>query len=51
MSVFSKVPCACGGILQGMGWWPHLLLNIFFLALTILIIRHSNRKEVIAGRI
>jgi len=50
MKAFSHIPCACGGILRGMGWWPHLLLNIFFLALTILIIRLPDRKEVLASK-
>lgn len=30
--IFGYVPCACGGFLEGMGWWVHFLLN---LALTI----------------
>lgn len=49
LKIFKQIPCACGGILQGMGWGPHLVLNIFFLALTILIMKKPVREEVLTG--
>jgi len=30
---FGYVPCACGGFLEGMGWWPHVVFNLVFTAL------------------
>ncbi len=29
------VPCACGGALQSLGWWEHLVFNVVFLLLTV----------------
>jgi putative oxidoreductase len=35
LHVFGRVPCSCGGVLQKMGWVPHLFFNLFFLLLTV----------------
>jgi putative oxidoreductase len=32
---FKYVPCSCGGILEHMGWLPHLFFNLFFLLITL----------------
>jgi hypothetical protein len=42
---FRHVPCSCGGVLEHMGWTVHLFFNLFFLALTLITIYISNRKE------
>jgi len=26
--IFGYTPCACGGLLEGMGWWEHFLFNL-----------------------
>lgn len=44
--VFSRVPCSCGGILEHLGWWPHLFFNLFFLILTSATIWALKRKEL-----
>lgn len=31
---WDHVPCACGGIISWLGWWPHLWFNIFFIAVS-----------------
>ena len=33
--IFGRIPCSCGGVLNNMGWWEHLLFNLFFLGLGI----------------
>jgi uncharacterized membrane protein YphA (DoxX/SURF4 family) len=30
-----KLPCACGGVLDSLGWRDHLIFNIFFTVLTL----------------
>jgi len=47
---FSSIPCTCGGILQKMGWKPHLVFNIFYLAVTMTAIILNQKKEVAASR-
>jgi len=39
-----RVPCSCGGILGKLKWGPHLLLNVFFLLVTLASI-YLERKE------
>ncbi|MDB5145965.1 MAG: hypothetical protein JWQ66_4680 [Mucilaginibacter sp.] len=45
---WSWVPCSCGGILGGLSWGPHLVLNVVFLLLTIVAI-YLETKERRAG--
>ena len=33
--IFGRIPCSCGGVLNNIGWWEHLLFNLFFLGLGI----------------
>ena len=42
---FSRLPCACGGILSGMGWGAHLIFNSIFLIISILNIRAKGNAE------
>lgn len=46
--LFSQVPCACGGVLDHLGWPAHFLLNVFFLALNLTAIIIHQRKEDIS---
>lgn len=46
--LWHRVPCSCGGILGKLKWGPHLALNIFFLAITLISI-YLERKERRAG--
>jgi putative oxidoreductase len=34
LHIFPRMPCSCGGILEHMGWIPHLLFNCAYLILT-----------------
>jgi hypothetical protein len=45
LRVFNYVPCACGGLIEHMGWNFHLWFNITFLALTSVSIMIYTRKE------
>jgi hypothetical protein len=45
LRVFNHVPCACGGLIEHMGWNFHLWFNITFLALTSVSIMIYTRKE------
>lgn len=45
-----EIPCACGGVLQSLGWKEHLIFNIVFslIALTgVLLELDSKRHSVI----
>jgi hypothetical protein len=35
LHLFPRVPCSCGGVIQLLGWGPHLVFNLFFIALSI----------------
>lgn len=41
---YDRVPCTCGGVLDQLGWGPHLVVNIGFLALSLLGWRLITRK-------
>src|SRR5690606_29917948 len=32
----SFIPCSCGGILESMGWTPHLIFNLCFIVLALI---------------
>ena len=41
-----KIPCACGGVLDSMGWKEHLIFNIGFVILGLTgIILHAQSQE------
>ena len=44
---FNRTPCSCGGILEKIGWVPHLFFNLFFLIITLTAIFIFQRKEAI----
>jgi len=29
------IPCSCGGILENLGWWEHLIFNLAFIGIAI----------------
>jgi uncharacterized membrane protein YphA (DoxX/SURF4 family) len=31
--IFGRVPCSCGGVIDTLGWWEHLLFNLVFLGI------------------
>jgi putative oxidoreductase len=33
--IFGRIPCSCGGIMEGMTWGQHMAFNLFFIATTI----------------
>lgn len=41
---FSYIPCSCGGIINRLTWWQHLVLNLFFVGLGIGGIGLQRRK-------
>jgi hypothetical protein len=41
-----RVPCACGGFIEHIGWAAHLIFNLFFIALIIINIFFIKRKEL-----
>ncbi len=41
-----NLPCSCGGVLKQMNWSQHLLVNIFFLLLSIMALWLSNKNKL-----
>ncbi|QEC78856.1 MauE/DoxX family redox-associated membrane protein [Mucilaginibacter ginsenosidivorax] len=39
LNLFPIVPCSCGGLIQSLGWLPHLFLNLFFILIAGLVLR------------
>ncbi len=49
---FGRIPCSCGGIIRDMGYWTHLLFNLFFAALSaiaIVLISKGRRSARVSG--
>jgi len=42
---FPKAPCPCGGVIKSLGWSPHLLLNILFVALAGFALKHYREQR------
>lgn len=43
--LFGAIPCSCGGVLEELTWSQHLLLNLLFLALTLVAIVYSPEDQ------
>ena len=33
--IFGRIPCSCGGVIDSLGWWEHLVFNLVFLGIGI----------------
>jgi putative oxidoreductase len=42
---FPRVPCSCGGVIKRLSWTQHMMLNLFFVIITIAGIRLSKGKN------
>jgi putative oxidoreductase len=42
---FPRIPCSCGGVIRKLTWQQHLVLNLFFVALSALGIRLQRSKH------
>lgn len=38
-----SLPCSCGGVIGGMGWWEHVGMNVGLVGLTVMGIRGVKR--------
>lgn len=45
--VFGRIPCSCGGILRHMGYWTHMVFNVFFIVIAVLGIALEKQWEPI----
>jgi putative oxidoreductase len=43
---FPRIPCSCGGVIRKLTWRQHLVLNLFFVAISALGIRLQRSKHV-----
>jgi uncharacterized membrane protein YphA (DoxX/SURF4 family) len=44
MLVFApQLPCACGGVIESLGWKSHILFNLVFVGLTMAAIRYYQQ--------
>ncbi|MFD2101415.1 MauE/DoxX family redox-associated membrane protein [Flagellimonas iocasae] len=39
-----SIPCSCGGVISALGWTDHILLNVFFMTLSLLGILWSKKR-------
>jgi hypothetical protein len=42
---FPRIPCSCGGVIRKLTWPQHLVLNLFFVAISVLGIRLQRSKH------
>ena len=33
--IFGRIPCSCGGVIDSLGWWEHLVFYLVFLGIGI----------------
>ena len=45
MHFFPYVPCSCGGVIKRLSWTQHLILNLFFVAISIVGVIFQTRKR------
>lgn len=45
VGAFPRVPCNCAGILNILGWTEHLVLNLFFIGITILGLSQNKKSD------
>ncbi|HEY4109070.1 MauE/DoxX family redox-associated membrane protein [Puia sp.] len=45
MHFFPYVPCSCGGVIKRLTWTQHLILNLFFVAISIVGVVIQTRKR------
>ena len=45
MHFFPYVPCSCGGIIKRLSWQQHLVLNLFFVAISVVGVFFQRRKS------
>ena len=45
LNFFGRIPCSCGGVIKRLTWTQHIVLNLFFVALSISGIVLQRRKS------
>jgi putative oxidoreductase len=45
LNFFGRIPCSCGGVIKRLTWTQHIVLNLFFVALSICGIVLQRRKS------
>ena len=45
LNFFGRIPCSCGGVIKRLTWRQHIVLNLFFVALSISGIVLQRRKS------
>ena len=43
---FPYIPCSCGGVIRKLTWTQHLILNLFYIAISVLGIILQRRKSL-----
>ncbi|HWB91346.1 MAG TPA: MauE/DoxX family redox-associated membrane protein [Puia sp.] len=42
---FSYIPCSCGGVIKKLTWRQHLVLNLFFVTLSVVGVIYQRKKS------
>lgn len=40
---FGRVPCSCGGVINGLNWWQHSIFNLFFVGVSLFALRLERK--------
>lgn len=43
--IFGRIPCSCGGVIDSLGWWEHLVFNLVFLGMGVWGMREEGSRE------
>jgi hypothetical protein len=46
MHFFPYIPCSCGGVIKRLTWTQHLILNLFYVALSLLGVILQRKKDL-----
>jgi hypothetical protein len=44
-----RLPCSCGGVINGMGWWEHVGMNVGLVVFTMMGIRRFQKGREAMG--
>ncbi|MFD2201814.1 MauE/DoxX family redox-associated membrane protein [Shivajiella indica] len=44
--IFGRIPCSCGGVLESLGWWEHLVFNVAVLGMGVVGLRDGRTERL-----
>jgi len=45
--VYGRIPCSCGGVIRKLSWKQHMILNIFFVLISLIAIAFERKIKIL----